>query len=96
MVNINVDTNSLSNSNHLNNNEISSLNDRLSLANGNGCKTVDNDINNATNSNSDINVTFSCDSDNVNNSVTGVVLNDIMILPYDDGDISNILNQSSE
>lgn len=41
----------------------------------------------------DLNVTFSCDNASANNSVTGVVLNDVMIFPFDE--INNFTNISS-
>ncbi|XP_067215704.1 uncharacterized protein [Linepithema humile] len=60
--------------------------------NDNGCNTIDININNFMNcNNSDNNMTFS-DNDNANNSETGVVLNNVMIFPYDDDNNSSILN----
>lgn len=68
------------------------LNNNVMCDNDNGCGTVDSDINtnNFVNSNSYNNITFSCDNDN--NSASGVVLNNVMMFPYDDDNTSSILN----
>jgi len=39
---------------------------------------------------------MTCDNGNANNSETGIVLNDVMIFPFDDGNISGILDMNND
>ncbi|XP_077269159.1 uncharacterized protein LOC143901075 [Temnothorax americanus] len=55
------------------------------------CIVINSDINNLINNDSYKNVTFS-DKGSANNSVTGVVLNDVIIFPFDDDNSSIILD----
>ncbi|XP_071652942.1 uncharacterized protein [Temnothorax longispinosus] len=55
------------------------------------CIVINSDINNLINNDSYKNVTF-FDKGSANNSVTGVVLNDVIVFPFDDDNISIILD----
>jgi len=46
--------------------------------------------------NNDSNNKMTCDNGNANNSETGIVLNDVMIFPFDDGNISGILDMNND
>jgi len=73
------------------------LNETFSCDNGNNCETVnDMDVNNFTNINNDSNNKMTCDNGNANNSETDIVLNDVMIFPFDDGNISGILDMNND